>query len=344
MSDNEFIHGPNPLCRFLGDPLCDNIYHVTSRIVGDAHLLKKASLKEKLVSLIQDCADICAVSVLTYCVLDNHFHILVEIPSRVKTDTKFRGVENEAKLWRHLRQACNLEVVNRLDQRVTALREAGYLREAHELLDDIVSRMGDLSWYVKEVKERFSKWYNKCHDRRGTLWMERFRSVLIEHGEAAEILASYIDLNPVRAEIVQDSKNYRWCGYGAAVSGESTARAGLCKLFGRTLRSWDKQQIQKRYRALLVDALEAPRFKQSRGKSLPQDLSQGQLLRCQVRYFTCGIAIGTSSYLEEVFALRRHFFGEKRKSGAREMEGGDWNTLRSMRSLPTNPFRPMSYF
>ncbi len=35
-----------------------------------------------------------------------------------------------------------------------------------------------------ELKERFSRWYNKHHSRRGTLWMERFRSVLVEDGEA----------------------------------------------------------------------------------------------------------------------------------------------------------------
>jgi hypothetical protein len=37
------------------------------------------------------------------------------------------------------------------------------------------------------LKERFSRWYNKHHNRRGTLWMERFKSVLVEgHGQRDE--------------------------------------------------------------------------------------------------------------------------------------------------------------
>jgi len=66
-------------------------------------------------------------------------------------------------------------------------------------VESIVARMGDLSRYVKEVKERFTRWYNKRHGRRGTLWMDRFKSVLVEDGEALRTMAQYIDLNPVRA-------------------------------------------------------------------------------------------------------------------------------------------------
>jgi hypothetical protein len=36
--------------------------------------------------------------------------------------------------------------------------------------------------FVKELTERFSRWYNRHRDWRGTLWMERFRSVLVEDG------------------------------------------------------------------------------------------------------------------------------------------------------------------
>ncbi|KAB2648575.1 MAG: hypothetical protein DVB27_00390 [Verrucomicrobia bacterium] len=40
-------------------------------------------------------------------------------------------------------------------------------------------------------------------------------------------MAAYIDLNPVRADIVSDPKDYRWCGYGAAVAGVKAERTGL---------------------------------------------------------------------------------------------------------------------
>ena len=40
-------------------------------------------------------------------------------------------------------------------------------------------------------------------------------------------MAGYIDLNPVRAGIVTDPKDYRWSGYGEAVAGKEAARTGL---------------------------------------------------------------------------------------------------------------------
>jgi hypothetical protein len=62
--------------------------------------------------------------------------------------------------------------------------------------------------------------------------MERFKSVLVEDGEALRTMAAYIDLNPVRAGMVKDPKDYRWCGYGEAMGGGTAARLELCQVVG----------------------------------------------------------------------------------------------------------------
>ena len=49
---------------------------------------------------------------------------------------------------------------------------------------------------------------------------------------AARIVAAYIDLNPVRAGIVEDPKDYAWSGYGAAVRGDKLAVKGIQALWG----------------------------------------------------------------------------------------------------------------
>lgn len=60
-----------------------------------------------------------------------------------------------------------------------------------------------------------------------TLWAERFKSVLVEgFGNALETVAAYIDLNPVWAGIVEDPKDYRFCGYAEAVAKEVKALTG----------------------------------------------------------------------------------------------------------------------
>ncbi|MFC4991550.1 transposase [Rubritalea tangerina] len=72
--------------------------------------------------------------------------------------------------------------------------------------------------------EAFSSWYNNTHGRRGTLWA-RYKSVLVENGNAARTMAAYIELNPVRASMVENPKAYRWCGY--AVAGGQLACNGV---------------------------------------------------------------------------------------------------------------------
>ena len=80
---------------------------------------------------------------------------------------------------------------------------------------------------MRVLKQLFSQWFNSGHARKGTLWEERFRSVVVEGGDALRTVAWYIDLNPIRAGIVSEPEAYRWCGYGEAVAGVSRARQGL---------------------------------------------------------------------------------------------------------------------
>lgn len=49
-------------------------------------------------------------------------------------------------------------------------------------------------------------------------------------GNPLQTMAAYIDLNPVRAGLVDDPKDYRWCDYAEAVSGSEQARSGLAQV------------------------------------------------------------------------------------------------------------------
>ena len=65
-------------------------------------------------------------------------------------------------------------------------------------------RMGDLSKYMKELKQWISRDYNKKVGRKGTLWEDRFWSNLLEDSAATLTkVAYYIDSNAVRAGIVK---------------------------------------------------------------------------------------------------------------------------------------------
>jgi len=171
--------------------------------------------KEMLRKMLWQVAAFSGVEVLTYCVMSNHFHILLRVPEP--------ALVPDAELLRRYRilypkptkyQTASIAV---LENKLVAGGE-----EAETIRRGLLARMGDVSEYMKTLKQRFSLWYNHRHSRRGTLWMERFKSVLVEgRGNPLQTMAAYIDLNPVRAALAADPKDYRFCGYAEAV-----ARAG----------------------------------------------------------------------------------------------------------------------
>lgn len=118
--------------------------------------------------------------------------------------------------------------------------------------------MGKLSQFMKLLKQRFSIWFNENHGRFGTLWAERFKSVLVEPKRGVlETIAAYIDLNCVRAGLVSDPKDYRFCGYAEAMGGSTKARAGLIAISAPAQPSW--REVQACYRQMLFGAGAAPR-------------------------------------------------------------------------------------
>jgi len=178
------------------------VYHCMSRAVGGQMLFGDRE-KEIFRKQLWQVSDFCGVEVLTYCVMSNHFHILVRVREAVDV--------SDEELVRRLGVLYHRER-DRVDALSDILKGGG--AQAEELRVQLLARMGDVSVFMKELKQRFSIWYNKSHDRYGTLWAERFKSVLLEGSLLAlRTVAAYIDLNPVRAGLVEDPKDYRFCGY-----------------------------------------------------------------------------------------------------------------------------------
>jgi hypothetical protein len=66
-------------------------------------------------------------------------------------------------------------------------------------------------------------------------------------------------------------------------------------------------------------------------------LSRADLLRCRVRWFSAGAAIGSKSFVERVFQGCRSHFGPKRKSGARKIREDAAGSLHALRELRLKP-------
>ena len=307
------------------------VYHCISRIVGGQFLLGDLE-KEKLRDMLWQQAAFSGLAVITHCVMSNHLHLLLRVPAHIEaTDAEL--VERAQQFY-----GSKSPYVQTLQQ---ALAATGHLPE--DLRTGLLSRMGDVSVHMKELKQRFSKWYNKLHNRFGTLWAERFKSLLVEDQPGAiRAVAAYIDLNSVRAGKATDPKDYRWCGYAEAVAGQERAREGLASFHENA----DWATVGPAYRQVLMVtagragsagrvALDGETIERELAKG--GELSLGEVLRVRIRYFTDGVVLGSRNYVNEVFAEFRDRFGPKRKTGARPMRGlAALSHLATLRSLRVN--------
>jgi REP element-mobilizing transposase RayT len=162
--------------------------------------------------------------------MSNHFHILVEVPPRMDESL------SDEDLMERLKLIYSDDYVGMVRKQMRSLVESDTEKgmEAHAgLREKFTNRMWDLGLFMKTLKQRFTRWYNAQNGRCGTLWEARYKSVLVEDGHAARVMSAYIDLNPVRAGMVKNPENYRWCSYAEAVAGGGSgalARRGIARM------------------------------------------------------------------------------------------------------------------
>lgn len=309
-------------------------YHCLSRVV-DLRFIFGTEEKERFVQLLREYEQFCGVRVLTYCVMSNHFHILVEVPQRSGPPLpaedvlrRLEGLSGAAVTAGKARQM--LEVF------AAAHDEAG----AEAYLDRFRQRMGDVSEFIKLLKQRFTQWFNRRSGRTGTLWEDRFKSVLVEGtGDALVTMAAYIDLNPVRAGLVGDPGRYRWSGYGEALAGNRRAKEGIQIIYGRGVHQPEvnlKESIEGYRTRVFTQGEEGREGADDSGVPLRKGVAReavmrvlaekGRLgwtdyVRCRVRYFSDGVAVGSREFVERMFGNFRSTFSPQRRSGARRMRG-----------------------
>ncbi|MCS6764185.1 MAG: transposase [Candidatus Protistobacter heckmanni] len=70
-----------------------------------------------------------------------------------------------------------------------------------------------LSRAMQSVARRHTQYFNRVHDRSGTLWEWRLKLGLIEPGPWLLACSRLIELKPVRAGLVQNPADYAWSSY-----------------------------------------------------------------------------------------------------------------------------------
>ena len=253
--------------------------------------------KDYLFNLIKWMSEVFFIEVYGYCIMGNHFHLLVKMENAddyTNDDVKSR-----------------LTVFFRKDNRVITDGQLPYFR----------GKLSNLSEFVKEIKQRFSRYYNKAHNRTGYFWGDRFKSVILENGDTLINCLAYIDLNPVRANMVERPEDYRWSsiGYHAQIGNKNNFLSMDLGLMA--YNELDEKERFADYREYLY---EKGGLETSKGASIDEtiiakergenyELRPIDRLRFKTRYFTDSGIIGTKSFVCHYYEMFKGHFESKTK-------------------------------
>ena len=273
------------------------VYHVVSRTALDGFVLADVE-KDYLLNLIKRLSSVYFGEVLGFCLMGTHFHLLVRM--HPGDDTSDDEIKKRFKLYYG-------------DDKKRELTEGQipYFRE----------KWGSLSEYVKEIKQGFSRFYNKRHHRKGFFWSERFKSVIVDNGETLINCLAYIDLNPTRAGIVERPEEYRWCSLGYHV--QTNNRDGFLSLdFGLgEFGVKDERERLKYYRRFVYKkgSLDV----QEKEKEKGFELGPVDRFRYRSRYFTDSGIIGTKAFVGRLYKEFSHHFVSKKEKRPKVIPGLD---------------------
>ncbi len=281
------------IARFLKEDE-PTVYHVISRTALDGLPFKDED-KEYMLKLIKKWSKIFFVDVLGFAIMGNHFHLVVRMyPESDVTD----------------------EDVRERYKRLYGAKEIGSKFEFERFKKKLCS----LSWYVKEIKQGFSRYFNKKYNRRGTLWGERFKSLIVEDGLTLVNLLAYVDLNAVRAGIVKRPEEYRWCSLGYHI--QSGNKDNLLSVdFG--MKEWnefDEEEIVRKYREFVYEtgAIDSGKGVRIDEKILEKErkknfqLKSADLFKYRCRYFTDAGVLGSKNFVQRVFGEMKDLLGSKK--------------------------------
>jgi putative transposase len=284
------------------------VYHVMSRTALDGFPLVDVE-KDFMLDLTRRYAALYFVEILGFCLMGNHFHLLVKVfPEYKFTDEdikkRYMGFYGDDRTFSY--------------GQVPALRE----------------KLSNLSEFVREIKVGFTRYYNRRHNRRGYFWGDRFKSVIVEKGETLINCLAYIDLNPLRAGLVNRPEEYRWNSISYHV--QTGNKDGFLSLdFGlKEFGVLDAGERLNRYRRYIYEAgalgkpgragagvIHSSVLEKERKNEF--ELKRIQRFRYRTRYFTDSGIIGTKEFVSGNYRRFKDLFMSKREKIPKPVAGLD---------------------
>jgi hypothetical protein len=288
------------------------------------------------------------LSICSYALVNHQCYILIRqnLPLNITTET----------LLSKIKAITPAEKYNQIISELNELKDTEYEQYIEQLKETYVYRMNDYREFFRTLKASFSTWYNgyvkqrdKLEFRRGGhVFNPKFKRVMIEDKmDSAKVIASYIDLLPLRANVTTSLEKYNYSNFGAALTGNKKAQGRIVDFFNYYMpeqfitwndmnkneqqNSWNK--FSQLYDNILFEDVETivdkdacsrrginkERFLEATEYHTKKRFTLNEAVHCHIKYFTGGTVFGCKVFCERMFNDNPQMFPVSRKDGARKM-------------------------
>lgn len=173
-------------------------YHCISKCVrggclmGEGYEDRKQWIEDRLKLL----ASAFALSVGGFAIMDNHLHVLCRLDP---DEAKQWSPEEVMRRWISIFPPKLLAVG---DEKALKLWIEHQIKDQNRI-EELRTRLSNLGWFMKALKEPLSRMANKADGCQGAFWQARYKSIAVLDTEALLATCVYIDLNPLAAGISQ---------------------------------------------------------------------------------------------------------------------------------------------
>jgi hypothetical protein len=196
-------------------------------------------------------------------------------------------------------------------------------------------RLFDVSELMRNIQSAFARWYNQTYDRRGRFWGGRFKSVFLQDSNAVLDCMLYVDLNPVRAGLVERPEEWK----GSSVYLREIGQGDWLLPLHQVCVEDGEKSARVEYRARLYYRGNIPN-RAGQGKIpdrvVEQEVERGfstrGLYRKRLGYFVDGMMVGTEEFIRSQLTMMREAgLYQRRKNPIAQLNGIHF-TLREQRS------------
>lgn len=105
---------------------------------------------------------------------------------------------------------------------------------------------GSLAEIMKGINLSYVQYYKGKYTHIGHFWQDRYKNIIISKDNYLLACGSYVELNPVRAKMVENPKDYKWSSYNAYAYGKKDIVIDEHSIYKEL--SKNETECKKRYR------------------------------------------------------------------------------------------------